>query len=250
LSGSQPSWAEVIRRAILSALRSVVTSQAGVVVAWNRDAQTADVRLVCDRPLPRVDGTLAADRYPILADVPVLFLQGGGSALTYELAEGDGLLVVALQWSIRDWLQSGKTGLPSDTRNHHLAHAVAIPCLARAPLTPDADHATKLAAPTMLKVEAPEVRITGTTMAKVFADEVRLGDDSATSAALASKVDTAFANVVAALSDPTSWAGVTTPPGAAAALAAAFTAAFLPTLPGPPGPHPIDPTPAAKVKIT
>lgn len=230
MSDTQPSWAEVISRAITSRLRSLVTAQVGTVVAWNRTTQTADVRMATKRPVPRADGTLAAEAYPVLADVPVLFLQGGGTALTYELTEGDGLLVIALQWSIRDWLVTGEIDLPSDLRDHHLAHAVAIPCFARTPLEPDADQATRLTAPTMVKVYAPEVR---------------LGDDGASFAALASKVDADFERFYNLFANWTPVAG-----DGGLALKTAFTAAFGPTNPfGPGGSDPLEPTACEKVKI-
>ena len=115
MSGTQPNLVDLIARGIASALADVFTVQAGTVVAWTREKQVADVQLVCSRPVPRSDGSAATERPPVLPDVPVLFPQGGGSSLRFELAEGDGLRVVCLQFSIRDWLRNGNASLPSDS---------------------------------------------------------------------------------------------------------------------------------------
>jgi hypothetical protein len=137
---------------------------------------------------------------------------------------------VCLQRSIRDWLRTGNAGLPTDVRTCHLAHAVAIPCISRTPLTPDADSAAVLFAPAMLKLFAPEVRI---------------GDDTATPVALATPADANLARWFALFNG---WTPV--PNDGGAALKTAFTTAFGPSPFGPGGSDPMVHTAAAKVKAT
>src|SRR6185436_19976390 len=171
------------------------------------------------------DGSYKNEKLPILADVPVLFQGGGEFKLHWPLSANDEVLILCTKQSLRAWYDQGKVGLdPIDPRNHHLAHALAIPILGRVPPTVDPDGAVVL-----------ECSL------------VKIGDPTtADFAALASKVDTAIGNLVLALTDPANWSGVT----GGSAVATALAVAWVPTLPGPPGAHPIDPTPCERVKIT
>lgn len=233
MSGHNPTNPELISRGIVSRMRDIWTSTQGVVTAYDAEKQRADVQLVAPDVTPSESKGFILEPLPILPEVPVLFPGGGGFKLHWPLNAGDEVLILCTRQSLRAWYATGKVGGdPGDVGQHSLANALAIPILGRVTPTVDPDGAAVL-----------ECAL------------VKIGDPStADFAALASKVDTALSHLVAALSDASPsgvWAAVETiQPGSAALLGAAFAAAFVPTLPGPPGPHPIDPTPCTRVKIT
>lgn len=254
MAGLVPTLQEVLQRAIASALDDVWTSGVGRVVAYSPAAQTADVELVVTRPVPKADGTYAQETLPILPDVPVLFPQGGGFSLTWELAANDGLLVVYLKNSVDNWIRTGVVSEPGDLRTHHLAHAVAIPCVSRSALTADPDHATVLTAPAVVKIVAPEVQVNAATVAKVTSPEVRLGDATASQfAALAQKVDDNFNRIASWLAGTTAGGGAipkwTPVPNDGGLALQTFVIQQLARTANAPDGAPVA-TPCSKVKIT
>lgn len=65
--------------------------------------------------------------YPTFPAVPVIFLQGGGGAITFPIQTGDTCLLLFLDRDLDAWLTSGQTGLPPQTnRLHSPSDAVAI----------------------------------------------------------------------------------------------------------------------------
>jgi hypothetical protein len=64
---------------------------------------------------------------PLLQDVPVVTLGGGGWTLTFPIQVGDECLVIFTDTPLDVWLQNGGTGnAPISQRRHSLSDAVAI----------------------------------------------------------------------------------------------------------------------------
>lgn len=78
--------------------------------------------------------------YPILIDVPVIFLCGGTSSLTFPVTQGDQCLILFNDRSISKWTAGARTGPTGSTRLHSLADGIAL--IGLNPVSDyDADHA-------------------------------------------------------------------------------------------------------------
>lgn len=117
-------------REILAAFAS---AQSGTIQAfYPGPPQTADVALnasivVSYQQTPGGPLLPITKPYPLLAVVPVIFLGGGGAALTFPVKAGDSCLLVFLDRDNDTWLTTGQTGQPPNTaRLHNLSDAVAI----------------------------------------------------------------------------------------------------------------------------
>lgn len=92
-----------IKDDIMSTLHSAMP---GIIKSFNSDLQTAVVQTAIRRRVKREDG-LKHEADPVLADVPVLFLGGGNSRLTFPVQAGDECLVLFADHCIDAWYQSG-----------------------------------------------------------------------------------------------------------------------------------------------
>ncbi len=64
--------------------------------------------------------------YPILVDVPVIFLGGGGFSLTFPIAKGDECLLLFNDRSIDDWFSKGQVSTVSSPRLHSFSDGFAL----------------------------------------------------------------------------------------------------------------------------
>lgn len=64
--------------------------------------------------------------YPILVDVPVMFLGGGLSCLTFPVVKGDECLVCFNDRDIDNWLISGQIGPVASARLHSFADGIIL----------------------------------------------------------------------------------------------------------------------------
>lgn len=64
--------------------------------------------------------------YPLMVDVPVIVLGGGGARLTFPIAQGDQCLVLFNDRNIDNWFQSGQVGPVANSRAHSFADGFAL----------------------------------------------------------------------------------------------------------------------------
>jgi hypothetical protein len=64
--------------------------------------------------------------YPLLADVPVIILSGGGASLTMPIAVGDECILLFNDRDIDNWFQSGQITGNATARLHSFADAFAL----------------------------------------------------------------------------------------------------------------------------
>lgn len=67
--------------------------------------------------------------FPRIASVPVVFPRSGDAHITFPLNRGDGVLLIFTERSLEEWLSSGNSSIPNNTRKFSLTDAVAIPGL-------------------------------------------------------------------------------------------------------------------------
>ena len=99
-----PQEIAALKQEILSSLHCALP---GMVVAFDAERQTADIRL-------------AKKGLPVLRGVPV-FLPA-----SFEIREGDACLVVFADHDIDAWLDSGEDGEPASGRTHSLSDGFAF----------------------------------------------------------------------------------------------------------------------------
>lgn len=167
MSNSSPSPETVIRRAIRVALRQVRVALPGRVESYDAKTCQADVQPLIMEAQPQPDGSLKTALLPVVPHVPVLFVGGGGSRLTFPVKAGDTCMLVFSSSSLDRWLALGGEVDPQDDRHHHLTDAIAIVGL-------DDFASVKPAHATATVLEG---------------DDVRIGDDTGTAAALHSELN-------------------------------------------------------------
>lgn len=103
----------------------------GTIQSFNKDAQTAQVTINYKKTYNLKNGisgiyeNVLVD-YPILLDVPVVVLRGGGARLTFPIVVGDQCVVMYNDRSIDGWFQSGQVGPITSPRLHSISDGIAL----------------------------------------------------------------------------------------------------------------------------
>lgn len=121
--------AMAIRRGIAEALKNVHTALPGIIDSFDPATQLAAVQPAIQRIFvaTTVDGqTPEPVNLPQLINVPVVFPNAGGYALTFPVKQGDECLLVFCERSYDAWYEDGGVQPPSARRFHALSDAVAI----------------------------------------------------------------------------------------------------------------------------
>jgi hypothetical protein len=197
--------AEVILRAIESRVADIHGPMPAIVQAFTAavpgvSAATVDVLPVCSRGIPTDTDTLEPEPFPVVPNVPVLYAQGGGVAISWDLVPGDAVLLVPLMLDATQWRLTGApvTAPNTDQRTHHIAHCVAIPGLL-------ADVSTPMPNPTAaLRMVVNGATLTldgaGAGVATIDAPSIKLGSGAVNPAADATKVATQLTAIATAIS--------------------------------------------------
>lgn len=148
-----PSLEEIITLAGDERMRSLFVALPGKVVSRDLSDNTVDVEIQVRIPVLTDDDETAHEELPILPAVPVMFQMSGPFSITFPIAAGDTGLVLAMSYSISQWLDSGAVSNPGDTRISHISNAVFLPGLC-----PKAD-IPAAASVNALVLEAAEVRV-------------------------------------------------------------------------------------------
>jgi len=113
--------AEIIRRALLSAIGDVLTSEVAKVIAYDGSTGRAKVQEQVQLPVLDADGDIGNHEIPpIYEDVPVLFLRGytDAHAITFPLRPGDHGLLLFTSRDSGSWRATGSLALPGSARMH------------------------------------------------------------------------------------------------------------------------------------
>lgn len=123
--------AELVTRALNARLRNLWGALPARVVSWDRAKQTVDALPMVMELDADEGGQRLAKAIPVIPKVPVIFPGGGGFHCKFDLAEGDGVLLVFTSCSLDAWLEyaGSKPVDPGHARRGHLADAVAFPFL-------------------------------------------------------------------------------------------------------------------------
>ena len=123
-----PELAELIELIVNQRLDQVSTNLIAKIVSFNSTKQTVDVQPLVKESYDDESGDRQVVDIPIITDVPVQVLGGGGYAVTFPLAVGDQCLLCVSQHAIDKWLVEGTNNTldPLDDRKFDITDAVAI----------------------------------------------------------------------------------------------------------------------------
>jgi hypothetical protein len=110
-------------------MRKHMWSNMPAVVTENSDGHTLKCQPSIKFQQTNPDETTEFQDHPILQDVPVTHIGGGGVVLTFPIAKGDEVLLNFASRAIDTWHQSGGSQQPIDTRDHSISDAIAVPGL-------------------------------------------------------------------------------------------------------------------------
>lgn len=129
----EPDMAEFISRRMRDVSAQLNCMLIGTVISFDPENQTVKASVNFQRtlygvnPLNNIAG--ASNQivdYPTLINVPVIFLQGGVSYLTFPIAPGDTCLVFFCDRDMDIWLETGQIVPPNSSRVHSINDAVAL----------------------------------------------------------------------------------------------------------------------------
>lgn len=93
----------------------------------SQDGHTAKLQPTTKAVIRKPDGTTEEVSLPIVPDVPVHFMGGGGITTTYGLKQGNEGFSVPAALGIDGWHQNGGVQSAGDTRQHAMWDAFFIP---------------------------------------------------------------------------------------------------------------------------
>ncbi len=117
---------ETLRVAIESMLAGVWTALPCIVQSFNAVEWTISAQPTITARLPLPDGTWQMVKLPLLTDVPVVWLGGGGVTGIYPISPNDEALVVFSARCIDAWWAAGGVQDPPDLREHDLSDGFAF----------------------------------------------------------------------------------------------------------------------------
>jgi len=136
-SSTLANLGSTIRAGIENRLKDLHTSMPGIISAFDPATQLASVQPAIRRVFKseEADGveTLIPVDLPLLINVPVHFVRGGGFSMTFPVAVGDECLLVFCERSIDEWYTFGGVRDPGARRFHALSDAIAFVGISSAP---------------------------------------------------------------------------------------------------------------------
>lgn len=132
LGQTAPSWTQIIRDAIDAALAEMHAGLPAKVLNYDPGHQSVDVKPLLLRVAVDPDTELEqTHEIPVITNVPLELLSGGGWAISFPVAAGDIVYLAFAERSLDRWLEAppGQLVDPLDSRHHDLSDAVARPGL-------------------------------------------------------------------------------------------------------------------------
>lgn len=115
---------ETIQRGVMEQINC---AKVGTIQSFNATLQEATIAIAFTQVTSvSPTGVKTFAQYPLLVNVPVMFPQGGGFALTFPIAAGDECIVIFNDRQIDNWLATGAGQPPSLGRVHDLSDGIAI----------------------------------------------------------------------------------------------------------------------------
>jgi len=119
-------------RAAFDGLKSSIWTAMPAIVTKDSDGKVASVKMVMKGQNKNEKGEAKSVDYPMLADLPVHFVGGGGKdedsvVFTHPIKEKDEGLVIFMSRPMDNWFEKGGVQKGTDLRTHSLSDAMFIP---------------------------------------------------------------------------------------------------------------------------
>lgn len=124
---AEPTEPKIIRDAIVSWLADAHTSIPGKVVSYDPVTQAASVQPAVQRAVESTSGGWVHFDYPVIPNVLVGWLAGGGCSLQMPLAAGDSVWLLFSESCWAQYRSSGQVAPPGDHRRFDLSYPIALP---------------------------------------------------------------------------------------------------------------------------
>ncbi|MDQ7094224.1 Gp138 family membrane-puncturing spike protein [Desulfosporosinus sp. PR] len=98
----------------------------GIVQSFDPVEQTVTVQPAIQERIIDDSGNVNMVNLPLLLDVPVCFIGGGGYTMTFPIQKGDECLVIFGDQCIDSWWSNGGVQAPIEQRRHDLSDAFAV----------------------------------------------------------------------------------------------------------------------------
>lgn len=152
--GAEPTLAEIIREAIASHMLDLHVAMPAEVVSFDRATGTCEVKPKIRRAIHDTAGEVQHEELPNIPNVPVHYPRSAVFSMTWDLVEGDHVLLVFNSSAIGNWRETGDLSNPGDLRRHDLSYPVAF-----AGIAPKGDVLPSAADAAVLEVEAPYTHV-------------------------------------------------------------------------------------------
>lgn len=116
-----------LRVAFDSFQQTVWTALPALIVEADLEKMTLSCQPTVQAQVTDAAGASTWVNLPILLDVPIMYPNGGGYALTFPLHANDEVLVIFASRCIDSWWQSGGVQVQAEFRMHSLSDGFAIP---------------------------------------------------------------------------------------------------------------------------
>lgn len=107
-------------------MTSINCMKIGTIQSFDPLTQTATVEIAVKRTKLTNDDVSELQPYPLLVDVPVVFLSGGTAHLTFPITAGDSCIVIFNDFEKVKWFTTGTVQPTITDRQHDLSDGVAI----------------------------------------------------------------------------------------------------------------------------
>lgn len=111
----------VIKNSLVNFSNNLHTAIPGTITQFNAETQLATIQ-------PAIKTLLINSEeidMPMLSNVPICFIRGGGFSFTQPVQSGDECLIIFCEKSIDRWKKDGAGFIANDSRKHSLSDAVA-----------------------------------------------------------------------------------------------------------------------------
>ena len=127
IEDDSPQFETMLKTSIDSTLRHTWTALPGIVKSFDPGTQTAEIRAAIQQGYYDENNELKYREQPLLVNVPVHFVCGGGVCITHNLVAGDAGIIIFSARCIDSWYQSGGVQIPENTRKHSFSDGMFIP---------------------------------------------------------------------------------------------------------------------------
>lgn len=130
INNTEPSLKDVLDAHKKDIFFTLNTHAIATIESFDPENQTCVAKINYDKMLFVRDSAgvykPTAVKYPILTDVPVVFLNGGKAGLTMPVKKGDQALIVFNDRDFSNWNEGANSGFVASLRMHSLSDGIAI----------------------------------------------------------------------------------------------------------------------------